>query len=85
MVKKVNPEEKAAQFAEWKAGPEIKILEKFWAELDRAQGEVKACDNAFVDIVDDWQPVLNILFEICDVYKVPGRKAKGKLHFLSRS
>ena len=52
---------------------------KFWNELDRAGGEVKACDNAFVDIVDDWQPIMNILFEVCDVYKVPGRKAKCKL------
>ena len=81
MVKKVNPEEKAAQFQEWKDGPEIKVLLKFWNELDRAGGEVKACDNAFVDIVDDWQPIMNILFEICEVYKVPGRKAKCKLQF----
>ena len=81
MVKKVNPEEKAAQFQEWKDGPEMKVLLKFWNELDRAGGEVKACDNAFVDIVDDWQPIMNILFEICEVYKVPGRKAKCKLQF----
>ena len=26
----------------------MKILIKFWNELDRAGGEVKACDNAFV-------------------------------------
>jgi hypothetical protein len=57
----------------------MKVLLKFWNELDRAGGEVKACDNAFVDIVDDWQPIMNILFEICEVYKVPGRKAKCKL------
>lgn len=55
----------------------MKVLLKFWNELDRAGGEVKACDNAFVDIVDDWQPVMNIIFEICEVYKVPGRKAKS--------
>ena len=31
------------------------------------------------DITDDWQPVLNNIFKLVEVLKVPGRKAKCKL------
>jgi len=35
------------------------------------------------DISDDFQPILNALFDLVQILKVPGRKAKGKFHVLT--
>ena len=32
------------------------------------------------DIVDDWQAILTNMYNLVEVLKVPGRKAKCKLH-----
>jgi len=37
------------------------------------------------DIIDNWQPVLNNIFKLVDALKVPGRKAKRKLHICLNS
>jgi hypothetical protein len=82
MVKKVNPEEKQKQFDDWHNGPEGQIIENWVPEVDKQSSEVKGLDNAYVDIIDDWQPILNFLFKVCETMKVPGRKAKCKLQKL---
>jgi hypothetical protein len=56
------------------------VILEFFQIRDKEEGEVKNLDNALIDIVDDWQPMLDHLFKIGDVFKVPGRKAKCKLH-----
>ena len=34
------------------------------------------------DIRDEWQEILDAVFKLVELFKIPGRKAKGKLKLL---
>lgn len=46
-------------------------------EVKNKDEEVKALDNAYLDVVGDWQPTLDALVELMAKLKVP-KKNKGK-------
>lgn len=76
MVKKgVSPEEKAKAFELWKETDEYKSIIK-WLDTRAKDDDVDKLDNAYKDIWQEWQPIMDDLFNMCDKMKVPGRKAK---------
>lgn len=82
--KGVSPEEKAKAFEVWKETDEYKSIIK-WLETRLKDDDVHNLDLAYKDIWQDWQPILDDTFNMCEKMKVPGRKAKCKLHILSNS
>jgi translation initiation factor 2 alpha subunit (eIF-2alpha) len=76
MVKKgVSPEEKAKAFELWKESDEYKSIIK-WLETRAKDDDIDKLDNAYKDIWQEWQPIMDDLYNMCDKMKVPGRKAK---------
>lgn len=83
MVKKgLSPEEKEKAFQTWKESDEYQQMQKFIACRQKDE-QVNMVDTAYLDIWNDWQPILNELFTVCEKFKVPGRKAKCKFHISS--
>lgn len=79
--KGVSPEEKAKAFELWKETDEYKSITK-WLETRLKDDDVDKLDNAYKDIWQDFQPIMDDLFIMCEKMKVPGRKAKGKFKLL---
>ena len=46
-------------------------------KMDKSH-ELADLGNGTDDIIDDWQMILDAVFKLVEVLKVPGRKAKGK-------
>ena len=75
---KISPEEKQRLFDEWKStSAEFAAVQKF-ITVRESQPHTAQPDNAWTDISDDFQPFLNALWEVGEVWKVPGRKCKCK-------
>ena len=75
--KGLSAEEKAKQFEQWKETDEYKSITK-WLETRMKDDDIDKLDNAYKDIWQEWQPIMDDLFNMCEKMKVPGRKAKGK-------
>lgn len=76
-----NEEQRAQAFETFKASEEYKLME--WIFEARTSGEakyreIKALQNGTEDIVEDWKQLLDNLHKLCELMKVPGRKAKSK-------
>lgn len=74
--KGVSPEEKEKAFQTWKESEEYKSIINF-LEVRQKDEDVDKLDNAYKDIWQNWQPIMDALFNMCEKMKVPGRKAKG--------
>lgn len=75
MVKaKLTDEEKERDFNNWLNSPESEAINRFCTEMLKKKLELGLCD-----ISDDFTLFLNMLFEMVQELKVPGRKAKCKL------
>ena len=74
---KLSDEEKQAQFDAWLEGNENKVIINLQDKFLKHKMELSD-----IDIWDDFQPMLNALFELVQELKVPGRKAKCKFHIL---
>jgi len=75
--KSVSPEEKEKAFQLWKESDEFKAINK-WLETRLKDDDVDKLDNAYKDIWQDFQPIMDDMFIMCEKMKVPGRKAKCK-------
>ena len=69
--KKLTDEEKEEQFEKWKSSDEYEGINKYVGE----RGKVKPIDLAVMDVSDDYQPMLNALFDLQGVMKI---KCKAK-------
>ena len=70
---KQTEEQKEAEYANWCNSEEAVACDGLRGEFQK-----RKVDNGFVDVSDDFQPMLNKLFEVVQLMKVPGRKAKSK-------
>ena len=77
----MTEEQKAANFNNHLETEEHKICTQLYKiRKNEASGhELNRLTNAWDDITDDWQPVLDKIFKLTELFKVPGRKAKSKL------
>ena len=72
-------EAKKASFDNYYQSEEHTLCEAIFKIRKDANHELKGMENGTDDIVDDWAPVLNKIFKLVEILKVPGRKAKRKL------
>ena len=72
-------EAKKASFDNYYQSEEHALCEALFKIRKDPNHELKAMENGTDDIVDDWAPVLNKIFKLVEILKVPGRKAKRKL------
>jgi hypothetical protein len=79
--KQADPAEKEKAFKVWTESDEYKSITKFM-DTRAKDDDVDKLDNAYKDIWQDWQPVLDDLWAMVQAMKVPGRKAKGKFQIL---
>jgi hypothetical protein len=73
-----NEQKKIENFNTFKTSEEntqCEILQKY---RKVEAHELKDFEDGFDDILDEWSPVLNAIFKLVEVLKVPGRKAKCK-------
>lgn len=75
----MTEEQKAANFEAHQATEEHKICTSLY-KIRKTEGhEFNKIQNGTDDIVDDWQGILDKIFKLTELFKVPGRKAKSKL------
>lgn len=75
-----SDEVKKQNFDNWQASEENSLCLKIFAVRKNESHELGKIQDGTDDIIDDWQPVLNNIFKLVETLKVPGRKAKRKLH-----
>lgn len=77
-----DPEKKKKDFDDFKDSEEYKNLLFIYSHrkglTDGEPHELKELANGTDDIVDDWEKILASVFKLVELFKVPGRKAKGK-------
>jgi hypothetical protein len=78
MAKGKTDEEKQEDFDKWQSTEEYMALTKLQGIMQKMTKQLELSD---IDIWSDMQPFLDQLFEIVQIMKVPGKKAKGKFHF----
>ena len=74
---KLTEDEMQANFTAWLQTPEALAIDKVVAKYGAGNFQLEL---ATIDIWDDYQAWLDALFDLVQELKVPGRKAKGKLH-----
>ena len=73
---KKTDEEKQQEYDQWCNTEECLAIDMFRQELLK-----KKVDNAWTDITSDYQPYLNLKYNMCQTIKPKVGKAKGKFHF----
>ena len=79
-----DPEKKKKDFDDFKESEEYKNLLYIFNKrkgLDEGDPhELKDLANGTDDITHDWEKILASIFKLVELFKVPGRKAKGKFY-----
>jgi len=75
----MTEEQKQANFNAHLETEEHKICAHIFKVRKTEGHELNRLNNGTDDIVDDWQPLLDKIFKLTELFKVPGRKAKSKL------
>ena len=81
----LTEDQKNENFNNFKAGEEYAQCEIIFKARTTEGHELKEMHPGTDDIIGDWVPVLNALFKLVEVMKVPGRKAKCKLQYIYKS
>lgn len=75
--KKLTPEQITEAYNNWKNSDEWAQMERFMTEKNKiVQEEGGIFDRGTLDICADWTNVLNELYAMIAIMKVPGKKAK---------
>lgn len=73
---KLTDEQKEEMFNNWQNGPEYAAIKRY---VDK-RSTIKPIEYGTVDVSEEMQPFLDAFWSMVADLKVPGRKAKGKLH-----
>lgn len=77
--KKQSPEDREKQFLSFKESEEYKQYYAIIAAKEEHR-EIKDMDSGTTDITEDWSKVLNEIFKLMEIAKIP-HKSKCKFNF----
>ena len=73
-----DPEKKARDFEDFMNGEEYKHIKYVYEMRKNEEHELKAFETGTLDVVGEWQKILDSIFKLVEGFKVPGRRAKCK-------